>query len=636
MNLAAQRQWSKYGVCFLLAAITCAAYATLADSTFVAFDDRDYIVGNAHIQAGFSWHSIKWAFTTFHSNNWHPLTWFSHMLDCRLFALDPAGPHLVNLAFHIANTVLLFLLLQNTTSQLWKSAFVAMLFGLHPMHVESVAWVAERKDVLSTFFFILTLLAYARYAELARDRKPMWSAVYGLALLLFALGLMAKPMLVTIPGILFLLDLWPLRRLTLPFRSQPKLILYRLLAEKIPFILLAVLSCYMTFVAQNSTGAVESEAQYPWAQRLLHIPVSYAWYVLKAFWPANLSIFYPLRMDDSFEDAFVAFAVLVAVTVWAFWRARQNPYLLVGWLWFVGCLVPVIGIVQAGSQAYADRYSYIPYIGLFVMFAWDIPELLARWRYRQVILGVGVVLISAACFWRTVVEVKYWKNGPALFQRAIALNPKNYMAWSLLGFEYESQIKYDQAIECMTRATILNDHLDAAWRMLGMLLVIKGDNARAINAYQMALACTWNKDDKITIDNSLGDLLTTAGRDDAAIISYKNSLALSPDQPEVLNNLAWLLAADADPNLRNGTEAVSLAESACTLTHYEEAVLIGTLADAYAEAGRFNDAVAAAQKAYNVALTHNEPETAERNQQLMKFYQSGHAFHENPKMPSGN
>ena len=369
MNQAVPNPYLKYLVCVLLAGITFAAFAPVAHYSFIALDDRSYVVGNSHIQHGFSWAAIKWAFNAIYSNNWHPLTWLSHMLDCRLYGLDPAGPHLTNLAFHIVNTLLLFLLLENLTSKLWPSAFVALLFAIHPMHVESVAWISERKDVLSAFFFLLTLLAYARYVELAGAKKRTSWMVYGLALLLFALGLLAKPMLVTLPCILCLLDFWPLRRIQWPLAAQPKGPLYRLLIEKIPFVLLAALSCWVTFAAQNATGAVKPQVAFPLSERLDHVPLSYAWYVLKLFWPVNLSIYYPLRMDNP-SWGVLAVLFLVMLTGLTLMFGRKLPWLFVGWFWFVGMLVPVIGLVQVGDQAYADRYTYLSYVGPFVIMAW--------------------------------------------------------------------------------------------------------------------------------------------------------------------------------------------------------------------------------------------------------------------------
>jgi len=684
MNQIYRKQWLKYLVCVLLAVITITAYAFVANCVFVAFDDRNYIIGNFDIQQGFSWHAIKWAFTSYYSNNWHPLTWLSHMLDCRFYGLDPAGPHLVNLAFHITNTVLLFLLLLNLTSKLWPSAFVALLFAIHPMHVESVAWVSERKDVLSAFFFLLTLLAYGRYVELSVAKKSARWPVYALALLLFALGLMAKPMLVTLPGILFLLDFWPLRRFQFPLKNQPKPLLLRLFVDKIPFILLAGISCVVTYIAQNTTGAVKSVEDFPPAQRLAHIPVSYEWYLFKVFWPMNLSVFYPFRTGDfpAAADLIGAVLLLLALTAFAIWRASKYPWFAVGWLCFLGTLVPVIGLVQAGNQAYADRYTYIPYIGLFICLAWGLPELLAKWPRprRQAILTVGAALVAAACYWRTVVEVHYWKDGFTLLNRTLALDPKDELAWAVLGVEYEVRGNNDKAIDCETRATTLDDQFGWAWKDLGRMLVIKGDYPGAENAFQMSLQSDRFTPDRIDDYNNLGDACANTGQyalaipnyqsslelspnqplvlnslglsyfqtgqPDLAIAAYQNAIKLNPDYPEAhlslamllakagrdseaiphyrkvieqdtnvvlaLNNLAWMLATDPDPKLRNGREAVPLAEHACQRTHYQEAFLIGTLAAAYAEAGRFDDAVATAQKAHDVALAHGQKEIAEK------------------------
>jgi protein O-mannosyl-transferase len=702
MNQAAQKQLLKYIVCVLLAGVTFAAFASITNHAFISFDDRDYIVTNAHIQQGFSWDSIKWAFQTFHSNNWHPLTWLSHMLDCRLYSLDPAGHHLTNLAFHIANTLLLFLLLYNLTARLWPAAFVALLFAIHPMHVESVAWAAERKDVLSTFFLLLTLLAYARYVELSRTRTQLSLMIYRLALLFFALGLMAKPMLVTLPGILCLLDYWPLCRFQLPLKTQPKSLLHRLILEKIPFILLAALSCCITFIAQNATGAVKPQAEFSVAQRLAHVPVSYAWYNFKCFWPANLSFFYPLRIDYPILNVALALLLLLVVSATACLWARKYPWFVVGWLWFIGTLVPVIGLVQVGNQAYADRYTYLPYVGLFIIIAWGIPELLAGWPHRQAILWGGTTVVAAVCFWRTIDEVRFWKNGQTLYERAIQLDPNNALVWVALGRDYSYQGNRDKAIDCMRHAMTIDNQFNWAWHDLAALLAVKGDYPEAINAYQMALSIANNQRDQIDINNELGNVHFASGRYVEAITNFQSSLTLSPDQPDIqdklgqcflqnqqpgqaftafqnavsldpnnadaqlklamildgegdgaeaiphyrmaialntnsviaLNNLAWLFATNPDPHLRNGQEAVSLGERACQLTQYQEAVFIGTLAAAYAEAGRFNDAIVTAQKAHDLALAHGQKEIADRNTYLMQLYKSGRAFHLEAKTPS--
>jgi Flp pilus assembly protein TadD len=702
MNQAVQKQLLKYLICALLAVVTFAAFASVGNNDFIAFDDRQYIVDNVNLQHGFSGAAIKWAFTAFYSSNWHPLTWLSHTLDYSLYGLDPSGHHLTNLAFHIANVILLFLLLQNLTAKIWSATFVALLFAIHPMHVESVAWASERKDVLSTFFFLLTLLAYARYTKLVAAKKRSSWFVYGLTLVLFALGLMAKPMLVTLPGILFLLDFWPLQRFQFPLKNQPKSLLCLLLIEKIPFILLTVLSCYVTFLCQKTTGAVKLEELYPFVQRFDHVPVSYAWYILKLFWPTNLSVYYPLQYQIPDLEEFLGLLLLAAATLFALLGLHKCPWFFVGWFWFLGMLVPVIGLVQVGNQDYADRYTYLPYIGLFIMIAWGVSSLLEKFPYHKYILWAAAMLVAVACFWRTFVEVQYWKNGQTLFNRALARNPNDEMVWMLLGLEYETHGNNDKAMECMSRATTINDQFNLAWHNLGHTYAVKRDYPAAINAYQMSLSCTWLKGDKISLYSDIGDAFMASGQYASAIPNYQNSLDLSPDQPLILNNLgqcylhnqridqalaafqqaislnpdyseaqlnlamllgstghdsdaithyrkvieldtnmvlalnnlAWLLATDPNPQLRNGKEAVPLAEHACERAKYQEAFLIGTLAAAYAEAGCFDDAATAAQKAHDVALAHGQKEIADRNLKLMQLYKSGKPFHMETNVPT--
>jgi tetratricopeptide (TPR) repeat protein len=698
MNETFQRHWLKWSVCALLAIITVGIYAPVANSQFISLDDLDYILNNPQVQQGLSWSAVKWAFSTFHSSNWHPLTWLSHMLDCQLYGLNPAGPHLTNLAFHVANTLLLFLLLQNLTFRLWPSAFVALLFALHPMHVESVAWVSERKDVLSAFFFLLTLLAYARYVELTKAKNRRCCLVYGLTLLLFALGLMAKPMLVTLPCVLCLLDYWPLARFQWPLKSQPTPVLQRLIVEKIPFFILTALSCWITWLAQSSGGALKPMADFPLTDRLAHIPVAYGWYMLKLIWPTDLSVFYNMvYAQHSFDTVAFASLLFLGITAFAIRWARKQPYLPVGWLWFVVMLVPVLGLVQVGNQAYADRYSYLPYVGLFIIVTWGIPVLLARWRHHRAILLAAALLTSAACGCLTVAQVRFWQNGQTLFERALALDPEDEKVWALLGITYMEQGNTDKAIACMRHATTINYEYFDAWDDLGGMLFINGDYDGAQAAYAMALRYTR---DKPKIYNKLGDMFKATNRYGDAIANYQSSLELKPNQPDIqtelgqclvfdrqpeqaadafqkvilvqpengpaqlglamilqntkndagaiehyrkavqletnsiiaLNNLAWLLATDADAKLRNGTEAVPLAEHACKLTQYKEAFYIGTLAAAYAEAGRFNDAVATAQKAHDVALAKGQKQIADSNEQLVELFKSGQAYHEKAKM----
>jgi len=718
-----QEHATKWLVCLALAVVTFAAYVPVVGNNFINLDDPDYVTQNPVVQQGFSWNAIKWAFGAFHTCNWHPLTWLSHMLDCQLYGLDPAGHHLTSLAFHVANTLLLFLLLENLTARIWPGAFVALLFGLHPMHVESVAWVAERKDVLSAFFFLLTLLCYARAVRSdplsqrfsAAGKWPMTtteatsspaaprvtcyqSRFYWLALLLFALGLMAKPMLVTLPCVLCLLDYWPLGRIQFPLRSQSFSIFRRLALEKIPFFVLTAISCGITFIAQYQFS-VQPLTEVPLVMRLAHTPVAYAWYVLKLFWPANLSVFYPLRPSQPSEV--VGALVLIALLTWLACRLRRGrPYLLVGWFWFLVMLLPVSGLIQVGNQAYADRYSYLPYIGLFIILAWGFPALLTKWRYGKVFLSAGALLVAVACFSLTLAQVRVWKDTRTLFGHALALDDDNYVAWCALGVEYVLGGNTDQAINCFRRATAIDVKYYMAWNNLGRALYDKKEFNEALSAYQMAVQCAPKfPPSRGAVYYNLGDLylamgrfadaitnlqkavelipaqpeiyqdlacafarnhqpeqatvqfqnafrlqpgdvgaelalagsLSDSGKSSDAINHFYRALALDPDSVAALNNLAWLLATGPDAALRDGHEAVCLAEHACQVTGYKEPLLIGTLAAAYAEAGRSNDAVAAAEQARSVALAQGQKEIAAKNEQLLELYKSGRAYHQEAK-----
>ena len=698
MNKIIQRHATKWFVCFALALVTFAAYALVARNGFIGFDDPLFVVCNSHIQQGFSWSAVKWAFRTFDSGNWHPLTWLSHMLDCRLYGLDPAGHHLTSLAFHIANTLLLFLLLHYMTARLWPSAFIALLSGIHPMHVESVAWVFERKDVLSAFFFLLTLLAYARYVELTGKQSLKAGLVYGLTLLLFVFGLMAKPMLVTLPCVLCLLDYWPLRRFRFPLKSQSVAVFRRLAFEKVPFFVLTAISCVLTFLAQSQSRSIAPAADFPLEARLAHLPVAYAWYVGKLFWPAKLSIYYLLNASQThaawYSETVVGALALMAVVTWLAIRlVTKEPSLLVGWLWFLVMLLPVSGVIQVGDQAYANRYTYLPYIGLLIMLAWGLPTLLAKWRYCQAFLLAGALLAATACFKLTIDQVRLWENPQKLDEQALALDENNWIVWDNLGWVFVTQRDLDKALVCLRRATAINPLFYLSWGHLSRVLYGKGELSEARSAHQTALLYAPNK---LELYDDFGDLSLATGHFEDAITNFQSALNLAPDQPEIckklgrafaghhendraiiqfqnalhlqphdadaeldlamvladnlqvadaishyrraielapdsaaaLNNLSWLLATTSDPRLRAGGKAVRLAEHACQLTQYKKAFLIGTLAAAYAEAGRFNDAVNMAQKAHDLALAEGQKGVAARNKELMALYQAGRAYHQ--------
>jgi tetratricopeptide (TPR) repeat protein len=449
------------GLALLVA--TAAVYWQVGSHEFISVDDNVYITANELLQRGFDPDGVGWVFGTGYAFNWHPLTWLSHLIDYELYGLEPAGHHYTNLAFHLANTILLLLVLSRMTRAFWASLFVAGVFALHPLHVESVAWAAERKDVLSTFFWMLTLWGYARYVEAPCAGR------YVLALSLFALGLMAKPMLVSLPIVLLLLDYWPLARIRLgssehhesgenkkkrrkrkkkrrqeTLESQTTLI--QLLREKIPFVVLALISSVLTFLAQKSGGTVVSIDLIPLGMRIENAFVSYVNYVVMALWPTGLAILYPHPGPTlSGWYALASAILLIAVTVAVLAGARRRPYLALGWLWYLITLVPVIGVVQVGEQALADRYMYVPLIGLSIMLAWGAPELLARLPARRVILtgsAVAVLAASAVMSWR---QVGYWKDDLALHGHMLEVTRENAFAHYHLAYALHQRERYDEA-----------------------------------------------------------------------------------------------------------------------------------------------------------------------------------------------
>jgi protein O-mannosyl-transferase len=428
-------------IALALALLTIAAYRDAPFNNFIDLDDPDYASANPNVRDGLTPAGFVWALTTFHAANWHPLTWLSLQLDASLLGPGPVGYHLTNLLLHTANVVLLFLVLRRMTGALWRSALVAALFAVHPLHVESVAWVAERKDVLSTFFWVVTLAAYAHYAARPSPGR------YLLVMALFVLGLLAKPMLVTLPCVLLLLDYWPLRRLA--GRQQPagyaQAPASRLVLEKVPLLLASALACVLTLAAQAGAGAVSGMQQVSLPQRIGNALLAYEWYLGKTFWPVGLGLLYPYPTTVSLVEVLGAGAVLTAVTVLAVWQVRRRPYLLVGWLWFLGTLVPVLGIVQVGEQAHADRYAYVPHIGLFFAFVWGLADLCAGLRVPVAVRAglAGVVLLALAVL--TFEQVGYWQDGISLWEHTLTVTGPNPRAHDSLGTLYLYQDNFTEA-----------------------------------------------------------------------------------------------------------------------------------------------------------------------------------------------
>jgi protein O-mannosyl-transferase len=812
-------RWTIPGVCIFLAAVVWVVFGQTLRHDFVNYDDDVYVYENPEVTQGLTLRGIVWAVSHFYAGNWHPLTWISHMLDCQWYGLHPGGHHLTSVLLHTATAILLFLVLRRMTGALWRSAFVAAVFAIHPLRVESVAWVAERKDVLSGVFFMLTIGAYVRYAQGVRGgtwqvtrtqaaAAPGLSRVtrhatlfYGLVLMFFALGLMCKPMLVTLPCVLLLLDYWPLGRMAdggwrkmrsgepVPQRST----LNHLLYEKLPLFGLAAAACGVTLFAQ--TVALSSFEQISFPLRVGNALNSCVSYVDQMFWPSGLAVFYPFPAKGIGVARVVLSLVLLAgISTGVFVLRRHRPYLMTGWLWYLIMLVPVIGIIQAGTQARADRYTYLPQIGLYVLLTWAVADLCAGWRHRRVVLGGGSTIVLLALMICARGQTSYWRNSELLWTHALACTPDNFIGQNNLGgallkkgsvgeaiFHFQKALEIepdsaeaynnlgsallqkgnvdeaiyhfqkalqinpdfaeahnnlgnallqkgnvdeaiahfqkglqinpdfakahynlgnallqkgnvDEAIIQFQRALQINPDYAEAHNNLGNALLRKGNVDEAIIQFQRALqinpdyadAC-YNLGDTLLqkgkveeaiehfrkalqinpgyvkacynlgnallqkgkVDeaiayfqkalqinpgyakahNNLGNALLQKGKVDEAIAHFQRALQITPDSAETQNNLAWVLATCPQASLRNGGEAVELAQRANQLTGDGNPVVLGTLAAAYAEAGRFPEATETAQRAWQLARTQSNTALADNLQSQLKLYQAGLAFH---------
>jgi tetratricopeptide (TPR) repeat protein len=797
-NLASQAVLS-----LVLGLITFAVFWPSLTHDFLRYDDQQYVTENAHVQGGLSWRGAAWALTSSYANNWHPLTWLSHMLDCRLYGLKPPGHHLSNLLLHTANTLLLFLVLNRMTGTPWRSALVAALFAWHPLHVESVAWVAERKDVLSGLFFMLTLWAYALYvggspvlslesrvqspqSTVHSPQSPQHaprsmhfasgfmfrvSRPYLLALLFFALGLMSKPMLVTLPFVLLLLDYWPLKRMkedesgmknAPPSTTGPFIIHHSsfILLEKLPFLALSALSCLVTLWAQEQ--AMASTAGLRVSHRVEHALVAYVHYLGVLVIPRRLAVYYPYEKALPSGEILLAAVLLALITGLVIWFAKRLPYLAVGWFWFLGMLVPVIGLVQVGEQAWADRYTYLPSIGLFMAVVWGLSELADRKKGVRMALPWLAAAVGIALLVGTSVQLSYWKNTRTLFQHVARVTHNNPLSATMLGSLLATEGKYDQAIALYREALSYspgfpeahfylgnaydqqgrldaaiaeyerafwfkpvaeqahirlgialakqhkleqaaahyqaalklnpesavahNDlakllhsqgrldeamqHYEAALKLdpklaqahnnLGVLLLQKGRVAEGVAQLREALRLKpadpesqlnlaqglvdqeqWSEAADLftkTVTAATSDpnvryryalALSHLGRTREAISQYASALLLQPDFPAALDGLSWILATAPNPQFRNGTEAVRMAERACELTGRKDPVKLKTLAAAYAEAGRFQEASANAQNALDLATKAGRQDVAQECQLIRKSCESGQPWRTN-------
>ncbi len=517
-----------WAVCLLLAVAVLAVYAPALRCAFIAFDDNEYVSRNDNIQHGLNWASLRWAFTTGHAANWHPLTWLSHTLDWQLFGSNPAGHHATSVLFHLANSLLLFLLLRRMTGALWRSAFVAGLFALHPLRLESVVWVAERKDVLSAFFGLLATWTYVRYTENLKSQISNFKFFYAAALLLFALALMAKPMLVTLPFLLLLLDFWPLAR----FQSGS-----RLLLEKAPFFLLAFASSVVTFLVQRQQGAVAALANFPLSARLANVPVAYVRYLSKNAWPSRLALIYPHEVWEAWQ-VLAALGLLGAITAGVLWRRRAQPYLAVGWFWFLGMLVPTIGLVQVGDLSLADRYTYLPSVGLWIMVAWAVAD------FAGSCAAVAGTVALLAFTLSTSHQIRYWCDTDTIFSHMIAVTGANYVAYYNMGCAALDTGDLQKAIDCFEGA-LAAEAAGPYWRNpaqahnnLGNALLRQGRIPQAVAHFEKAIAA---KPDFAEAYYNMGHAFVANHQPDVAIDCFQHALAISPDVPETHYILAETL-----------------------------------------------------------------------------------------------
>jgi len=550
----------EYLICLLLVLTILIVFRQVVNYDFTNYDDDNYVTENRHVQNGLTRANVIWAYSNFKPSYWMPIVWLSFMLDFDLYGLNPRGYHLTNMLLHMANTLLLFLIFKKLTGAVWKSAFIAALFALHPLNVESVAWVAERKNVLSTFFWMLTILTYIYYVARPSIKK------YVLIPLTFTFGLMAKPMVVTLPFVLLLLDYWPLERcqpdqwlnsnhsprsksFSAPERRTPTL---RLVLEKTPLFVLAAIVCVMTFLAQQSSGATKSMGQYPLTDRIANAFVSYASYIGKMIWPEDLAVFYPHPGNSVPLWQLTGVALLLTcVSILLMRAARRHPYFVVGWFWYLGTLFPAIGLVQSGDQGMADRFTYVPLIGLFIMITWGASELVKTWRHRGMILAVTastLLLTFAIC---SALQVRYWENNITLFTHALKVTENNFLAHNNLGAGMAGEGRLDEAIVHFREALRISPNFVRAHYNLGLALAKQGMLDEAIVHYSEALRL---KPDYPQALNGLGVALARQGRLEEAIVHFTAALKINPDYAPARGNLDLALQKMAETTKTPGRQ----------------------------------------------------------------------------------
>jgi tetratricopeptide (TPR) repeat protein len=575
----------------LLVLVTMALYWPATRYDFVRLDDPEYVTENPHVQGGLSWEGVKWAFgNTEQAAYWAPLMWLSHLLAWQLFGSNAWGHHLINVLLHAANTALVFLVFRRMTGAAWRSLTLAALFGLHPLRVESVVWITERKDVLSTLFWMLTLWAYVKYVETAQVRNSKSSLWYGAALAMFVLGLMSKAMLVTVPCVLLLLDYWPLER----FKPGSA---WRLVREKIPFFALAAAASVVTFMVQKHGGAVASVEKLPLGARIGNALISYCRYLGKLFWPTDLAVFYPHPGYWPWEQVLLAGGLMAGISVLLFVKRRRYPFLLMGWLWFCGTLVPVIELVQAGEQAMADRFTYVPSLGVLILAIWGAYELTRRWRYQVIVLSVAGSAAIVLCIGLTRQQLGYWKDNETLFRHALNVTENNCLAHKALGDALIKKGLIDEAISQYREAIRLKPGFAEAHYNLGTSLLTKGQIDEAINQFQEAILRNTEYADAY---NNLGAALIKKGQIDEAINQFQKAIRLKPGYADAHYDLgnALLKKNQTDEAVRQFQEVIHLKP--------DDAEAHNNLGAALAQNGQIDEAISQFQAA--IRLKPDDPE----------------------------
>jgi protein O-mannosyl-transferase len=720
--------WRDIVICAVLAFFTLVVFSPVKNYVFTQYDDRDDVWRNPNINSGLTWNNFEWAFTTGERANWIPLTRLSNQLDYTLWPQDPNNPdaykgkhHMVNVLMHTLNALLLYLVLVRMTGSRWACGFVAGLFALHPLHVESVAWIVERKDVLSTMFWLLTMGAYVLYVQQRDGRRWVF---YGLTILGLALGLAAKPMLVTLPFVLLLMDYWPLRRLGWPTAAEDGELLetedgvasirtpiWVVLLEKLPLLLLAVASCVVTYEVQRAGGAMTYSEKLQSYSHWAYVPVAYVVYLGQTFWPSGLACFYPFHEDFPRWWTWASSAVLLVITGLVVWQIRRRPYLAVGWFWYLGTLVPVIGLVKVGLHSVADRYTYVPLAGIFVMVAWGAADLLSRWKMRWVILGTAAAAVLITCMALTSKQLPYWENTYTLFERdievagpnsvayynmgdesilaghlqdsieyykqalkqdptlagvhnnigwassriardkamqalqakseeaekllresrqmseiaefhyheSIRLEPENASSHNNLGLFYFESGKFDEAFKEFNLAIKLQPNFAAAHNNLGLAYMRQNQLEEAVREFRATIAL----DPSLAMAHkNLGQILIGWGEFREGRDSLQKALQLNPGWPEIVLRLTRLEATCPDEAYRNGQAAVEKAQ-AIRAQSPPAMLILDTLAAAYAETRRFDQAITVEQEALDLAVKSNQPGDVLLVQDHLRLLQAG-------------